>query len=306
MDLFRVLYQRASNPRSPVSAIIELFQVRPLFYLSAIFMLGLVVGSFLNVVILRLPLMLQRDWKAQCSDLLGLEAEQEAKAFNLVTPRSHCPRCRHGIRASENIPLLSYLLLRGRCAQCEAAISPRYPLIELAAALMAVMAAVRFGVSPEVLFAMALGWALLALAVIDLEHQLLPDDITLPFLWLGIALNFFNVFTDLHASVLGAILGYGALWSVYIVYKLVTGKAGMGHGDFKLLALLGAWLGWQLLPLIIISASLLGAIIGIGMIIFRAHDKDIPIPFGPYLAIGGWIAMLWGPAILSLYLNSFA
>ena len=269
-------------------------------------MLGLVVGSFLNVVILRLPLMLQRDWKAQCSDLLGLKTEQEPKAFNLLTPGSHCPRCQRGIRAWENIPLLSYLLLRGRCAQCGAAISPRYPLIELAAALMAVMAAVRFGVSPAALFAMALGWALLALAIIDLEHQLLPDDITLPFLWLGIALNFFNVFTDLHASVLGAILGYGALWSVYIVYRLVTGKAGMGHGDFKLLALLGAWLGWQLLPLIIISASLLGAIIGIGMIIFRAHDKDIPIPFGPYLAIGGWIAMLWGPAILSLYLNSFA
>ena len=286
--------------------IIELFQVHPLFYLSAIFMLGLVVGSFLNVLILRLPLMLQRDWKAQCSELLGLRAEQEAKAFNLLTPRSHCPRCHHGITAWENIPLLSYLLLSGRCAQCGAAISPRYPLIELAAALMAVMAAIRFGVSPEALFAMALGWALLALAVIDLEHQLLPDDITLPFLWLGIALSFFNVFTDLHASVLGAILGYGALWSVYIVYKLVTGKAGMGHGDFKLLALLGAWLGWQLLPLIIISASLLGAIIGIGMIIFRAHDKDIPIPFGPYLAIGGWLAMLWGPAILSLYLNAFA
>ena len=289
-----------------MSPIIELFQVQPLFYLSAIFMLGLVVGSFLNVVILRLPLMLQRDWKAQCSELLGLAAEQGAETFNLVTPCSHCPRCRHGIRAWENIPLLSYLLLRGRCAQCGAAISPRYPLIELAAALMAVMAAVRFGVSPAALFAMALGWALLALAVIDLEHQLLPDDITLPFLWLGIALNFFNVLTDLHASVLGAILGYGALWSVYIVYKLVTSKAGMGHGDFKLLALLGAWLGWQLLPLIIISASILGAIIGIGMIIFRAHDKDIPIPFGPYLAIGGWLAMLWGPAILSLYLNSFA
>ena len=289
-----------------MSPIIELFQVHPLFYLSAIFMLGLIVGSFLNVLILRLPLMLQRDWKAQCSELLGLEDGQEAETFNLLTPRSHCPRCRHGIRAWENIPLLSYLLLGGRCAQCGAAISPRYPLIELAAALMAVMAAVRFGVSPQALFAMALGWALLALAVIDLEHQLLPDDITLPFLWLGIALNFFNVFTDLHASVLGAILGYGALWSVYIVYKLVTGKAGMGHGDFKLLALLGAWLGWQLLPLIIISASILGAIIGLGMIIFRAHDKDIPIPFGPYLAIGGWLAMLWGPAILSLYLNSFA
>ena len=291
-----------------MSPIIELFQVQPLFYLSAIFMLGLVVGSFLNVLILRLPVMLQHDWKAQCSDLLGLEdgQEQEAETFNLLTPRSHCPRCRHGITAWENIPLLSYLLLGGRCAQCGAAISPRYPLIELAAALMAVMAAVRFGVSPAALFAMALGWALLALAVIDLEHQLLPDDITLPFLWLGIALNFFNVFTDLHASVLGAILGYGALWSVYIVYKLVTGKAGMGHGDFKLLALLGAWLGWQLLPLIIISASILGAIIGIGMIIFRAHDKDIPIPFGPYLAIGGWLAMLWGPAILSLYLNAFA
>ena len=285
---------------------IELFQAEPLFYLGAIFMLGLMVGSFLNVVILRLPVMLQRDWKAQCSELLGLAAEQGAETFNLLTPRSHCPRCRHGIRALENIPLLSYLLLGGRCRQCGAAISPRYPLIELAAALMAVMAGVRFGVSPEALFAMALGWALLALAVIDLEHQLLPDDITLPFLWLGIALNFFNVFTDLHASVLGAILGYGALWSVYIVYKLVTGKTGMGHGDFKLLALLGAWLGWQLLPLIIISASLLGAIIGIGMIIFRAHDRDIPIPFGPYLAIGGWIAMLWGPAILSLYFNTFA
>lgn len=289
-----------------MSAIIELFQLHPLFYLAVIFMLGLIVGSFLNVLILRLPLMLQRDWRTQCSELLGLEAGQEAETFNLVTPRSHCPRCRRGIKAWENIPLLSYLLLGGRCSRCKAAISPRYPLIELGGALTAVMAAFWFGVSLQALFAIGLGWALLALAVIDLEHQLLPDDITLPFLWLGIALNFFNVFTDLHSGVLGAIFGYGALWSVYIVYKLVTGKAGMGHGDFKLLALLGAWLGWQLLPLIIIIASLLGAIIGLSMIIFRAHDKDIPIPFGPYLAIGGWIALLWGPYILSMYLNSFA
>lgn len=289
-----------------MSAIIELFQLHPLFYLAVIFMLGLIVGSFLNVLILRLPLMLQRDWRTQCSELLGLEDGPEAETFNLVTPGSHCPRCRHEIKAWENIPLLSYLLLGGRCSRCKAAISPRYPLIELGGALTAVMAAFWFGVSLQALFAIGLGWALLALAVIDLEHQLLPDDITLPFLWLGIALNFFNVFTDLHSGVLGAISGYGVLWSVYVVYKLITGKAGMGHGDFKLLALLGAWLGWQLLPLIIIIASLLGAIIGLGMIIFRAHDKDIPIPFGPYLAIGGWIALLWGPYILSMYLDSFA
>ncbi len=289
-----------------MSAIIEVFQIHPLFYLLTIFMLGLVVGSFLNVLILRLPIMLQRDWKTQCSELLGLEGEQETETFNLATPRSRCPRCRRAIKAWQNIPLLSYLLLGGRCAQCKAAISPRYPLIELTAALTAVLTAFLFGVSLQALFAISLGWALLALAMIDLDHQLLPDDITLPFLWLGIALNFFNLFTDLHSSVLGAIFGYGALWSVYIAYKLLTGKQGMGHGDFKLLALLGAWLGWQLLPLIIIIASLLGAIIGIGMIVFKAHDKDIPIPFGPYLAIGGWISMLWGPYILSMYLNSWA
>ena len=250
--------------------------------------------------------MMKKEWWDSCRELLQINYDTDRRApFNLIVPRSHCPKCGYQISALENIPLLSYLLLKGQCRQCKNKISIRYPLIELLSAISVTIVAFYFGISIQGFLAILLTWCLITLSMIDFDHQLLPDDITLPFLWLGIIINFFNVFTDLHSSVLGAIFGYGSLWSVYIIFKLVTGKQGMGHGDFKLLAMLGAWFGWQLLPLIIIMSSLVGAVIGIAMIIFKSHDKTVPIPFGPYLAIAGWISMLWGPYLMSIYLNSF-
>tara|TARA_R110002094_G_scaffold22142_6_gene34370 strand:- start:172 stop:1050 length:879 start_codon:yes stop_codon:yes gene_type:complete len=290
-----------------VSHIIELFIIYPIFFLSTIFVLGLLIGSFLNVVILRLPVMMERDWKQQCCELLELDNSNKDKDelnINLVTPRSRCPKCKHQISVFENIPVISYLFLKGKCSNCENKISIRYPLIEMVSGASVVIVAYYFGVSPQTLFALLLTWSLIALSMIDFDHQLLPDDITLPLLWLGIIINIFGLFTDLESSVLGAIFGYGTLWSVYMIFKVVTGKEGMGHGDFKLLAVLGAWFGWQSLPLIIILSSLVGAVIGISLIIFKSHDRNTAIPFGPYLAVAGWISMLWGPYIMSAYLNA--
>ena len=290
-----------------MSLVIELFTIYPSYYLCTILILGLLVGSFLNVVILRLPVMMERDWQQQCCELLELddpESNKEKELFNLLTPRSHCPGCKHQISAIENIPVISYLFLKGKCKKCGNKISLRYPLIELVSALSAVIVAYYFGVSYQAMFAVCLTWALIALSMIDFDHQLLPDDITLPLLWLGIIINIFSTFTDIESSVLGAIFGYVSLWSVYIIFKIVTGKEGMGHGDFKLLAVLGAWFGWQLLPLIIILSSLVGAVIGISLMLFKSHDRNTAIPFGPYLAIAGWISMLWGPYIMSAYLNA--
>ncbi len=290
-----------------VPAVIELLHSNLTFYLSTIFVLGLVVGSFLNVVIFRLPVMMERDWKEQCCELLNLDSPDKdngSEKFNLVTPRSRCLSCNHQIKAIENIPVISYLFLKGKCRNCKTKISIRYPLIELVSAITVTVVAYYFGVSLQTLFAMFLTWALIALTMIDFDHQLLPDDITLPFLWFGIIINYFNVYTDIGSSILGAIFGYGILWIVYITFKLVTGKEGMGHGDFKLLAVLGAWFGWQLLPLIIILSSAVGAIIGISLIVFKSHDRSTAIPFGPYLAIAGWISMLWGSYIMSAYLNA--
>jgi leader peptidase (prepilin peptidase) / N-methyltransferase len=290
-----------------VQPIIELFITYPSLFLSTIFVLGLLIGSFLNVVILRLPVMMQTDWQQQCYELLELddsEFNKDKPNINLVTPRSHCPKCKHQISALENIPVISYLFLKGKCSNCGNKISVRYPLIELISGLSVVIVAYYFGVSIQTLFALFLTWSLIALSMIDFDHQLLPDDITLPLLWLGIIINIFGLFTNLESSVIGAVFGYGTLWSVYIIFKLVTGKEGMGHGDFKLLALLGAWFGWQALPLIIILSSLVGAVIGISLMIFNSHDRNSAIPFGPYLAIAGWISMLWGPYIMSAYLNA--
>lgn len=290
-----------------MSELLDLFQLYPAFYLGTIFCLGLLVGSFLNVVIFRLPMMMESDWKEQCCELLDIEATEQnkdVKKFNLVTPRSQCPACDHQIKAIENIPVLSYLFLKGKCSNCKTRISIRYPLIELVSALTVTIVAFYFGVSLQTLFALSLTWALIALTMIDFDHQLLPDDITLPFLWLGITINLFNVFTDIESSILGAIFGYGILWIVYISFKIVTGKEGMGHGDFKLLALLGAWFGWQSLPLIIILSSMVGAIVGISLMIFKSHNRSSAIPFGPYLAIAGWVSMLWGSYIMSAYLNA--
>lgn len=279
--------------------------MHPVFFLAVVFLFSLMVGSFLNVVILRLPVMMKKEWREECCEFLELktEEEQQTPAFNLIVPRSRCPNCQHLITALENIPVISYLFLKGCCKECGTRISPRYPAIELLTALASVSVAYYFGVTIQTLFALILTWALIALSFIDIDEQLLPDNITLPFLWLGILLNLFGVFTTLQASVIGAMLGYGSLWTVYIIFKLVTGKEGMGHGDFKLLGLLGAWFGWQVLPLIIVMSSLVGAVIGIAMIVLKSRDRSVPIPFGPYLAIAGWISMIWGPYIMSTYLN---
>ena len=266
---------------------------------------GLMVGSFLNVVIYRLPVMMQRDWKKECQEFLELPiTDQDAKTFNLAIPGSHCPKCNTEIKWYQNIPVFSYLFLQGKCANCQASISARYPIIEALTGILSAVVACQLGGQIETLFALLLTWTLIALSGIDFDHQLLPDNIILPMLWLGLFLSLFNVFTDPVSSIIGAIAGYLVLWTIYQLFKLFTGKEGMGYGDFKLLALFGAWLGWHYLPMIILLSSLVGAIIGTSMIIFVGRDKNIPIPFGPYLAIAGWIALLWGDKINSLYLTS--
>ena len=267
--------------------------------------LGLMVGSFLNVVIYRLPVMMKRDWKKECQEFLELPiTDQDAETFNLALPGSRCPKCNTEIKVYQNIPIFSYLFLRGKCANCQTSISLRYPFIEALTGILSVIVAYQLGGQIETLFALLLTWVLVALSGIDFDHQLLPDNITLPMLWLGLFLSLFNVFTDPISSIIGALTGYLILWTIYQLFKLLTGKEGMGYGDFKLLALFGAWLGWQYLPLIILLSSLVGAIIGTSMIIFVQRDKNVPIPFGPYLAIAGWIALLWGDKINSLYLTS--
>ncbi len=280
-------------------------QMHPDVLIIFMAILGLIIGSFLNVVIYRLPIMMEHEWRTQCRDLLNLADKHEEihEPFNLFTPRSRCPQCNHNISAMENIPVISYLLLKGKCRVCNSPISIRYPLVEAVSGLLTAYIAWHFGYSIQMIFAVLLTWALICLCMIDIDRQLLPDDITLPFLWLGIACNMFGIFTDIYSSLAGAMVGYGSLWLIYIAFKFVTGKEGMGYGDFKLLALLGGWLGWQMLPLIILLSSMLGAVIGIYLIIFRVHDKNIPIPFGPYLAISGWIALIWGREIITAYLN---
>ena len=286
--------------------LIHCLQSSTIAFYAVTILLGLLVGSFLNVVIHRLPKMMEAIWRRQCHEFLEIENNTgQDKKYNLIMPRSACPHCGHQISALENIPLLSYLLLGGKCSSCKQLISWRYPCIELISAMTALVVVWHFGFSMQTVFALLLTWALIALSAIDIDRQLLPDNITLPFLWLGLLCNLPGVFTDIQSSLLGAVAGYGALWSVYILFKLVTGREGMGFGDFKLLAMLGAWMGWQVLPLIIILSSLCGAVIGIGMIVFRNHDRQTPIPFGPYLAVAGWLALLWGPAMISQY-NSWA
>jgi leader peptidase (prepilin peptidase)/N-methyltransferase len=283
---------------------IELLQNIPLFFIATTAVLGLLVGSFLNVVIYRLPVMMERDWQIQCNELNGIEnTDTDVAAFTLSQPRSACPHCQHAITALENIPIISYLFLGGKCRNCRAAISVRYPVIEALTGLLSAVVAYHFGFGWPCLGALLLTWALIALTFIDVDHQLLPDSLTLPLLWLGISFNLFNQFTTLEASVIGALAGYLSLWSVYQVFKLVTGKEGMGFGDFKLLAALGAWLGWSYLPAIILLSSLVGAVVGISLMLFRRHQSDIPIPFGPYLAAAGWIALIWGESINMAYLN---
>jgi leader peptidase (prepilin peptidase)/N-methyltransferase len=275
----------------------------PAVFALAAGLLGLMVGSFLNVVIHRLPIMMERDWAAQCAELKG-EAAPAFEPLSLARPRSRCPQCGHSITALENIPLVSWLLLRGRCKGCAAPISLRYPLVEALTGLLFAFAAWHFGFTAAGLGAMVLIAALLALTAIDFDTQLLPDDITLPLLWIGLALNAFNVYTDLKSAVIGAMAGYLSLWGVYWLFKLFTGKEGMGYGDFKLLAALGAWLGWQMLPLTILLSSLVGAVVGISLMAFARHGRNVPIPFGPYLAVAGVIALVWGKPLTRAYLGA--
>jgi leader peptidase (prepilin peptidase)/N-methyltransferase len=282
----------------------DLLLAQPALFAGLVFLVGLMVGSFLNVVIHRLPKMMEADWAAQCAELRG-EPSPQAPRYNLWLPRSACPSCGHGITALENIPALSWLWLRGRCSACGAAISSRYPLVELFTALLSAAAAWKWGLSPQTLGALLLLWTLVALAFIDLDTTLLPDSLTLPLLWLGLLFNLGGHFTTLSSAVVGAIAGYLVLWSVYWLFKLATGKEGMGFGDFKLLAALGAWLGWEMLPVIVLLSSAVGAVVGIAMIVFVKHDRRIPIPFGPYLAGGGAVALFFGADLTHAYLAQF-
>ncbi len=282
---------------------LQAFEQMPWLFLGTVFVLGLLVGSFLNVVIYRLPLMMQREWRRECLEFLEQPEDNPGDSFNLLAPRSRCGHCGHAITALENIPVISWLLLGGKCKACGARISLQYPLVELLTALASLAVAWRFGVSEQTLAALILTWALIAMSGIDIAHKLLPDSLTLPMLWLGILLGFFHVFVDLESSVIGAMAGYLSLWSVYIVFKLITGKEGMGHGDFKLLAMLGAWMGWKMLFVIILTSSLVGATVGITMILLKKTSRQTQIPFGPYLAAAGWIALLWGEQLNRFYFS---
>ncbi|NOQ89921.1 MAG: prepilin peptidase [Gammaproteobacteria bacterium] len=276
-----------------------------MFYSITLF-IGLCIGSFLNVVAYRLPLMMERDWKLECHEFLNMEPakfDNYLTTLSLSTPASACPNCGHKIRFWENIPVLSYLLLNAKCSSCKTKISAQYPAVELLTGLASVTVAYNFGVTIQALAALLFTWILIALTLIDLKKQLLPDNITLPLLWFGIFLSFFGIFTDLNSSIIGAIAGYLILWSVYQLFKLLTKKEGMGFGDFKLLAALGAWVGFSYLPQIILVSSVVGSLAGISMLMIGKTKQQQPIPFGPYLAVAGWIALLWGETINASYLS---
>lgn len=283
--------------------LLDLFASSLLAFVLCTLILGLLVGSFLNVVIYRLPLMMIRDWKIQSREMLDLPPEPQPETFNLILPHSRCPHCSHKIRAWENIPVVSYLFLGGKCSQCKAPISKRYPLVELACGLLSAFIAWHFGFGWQAGAMLVLTWGLLAMSLIDADHQLLPDAIVLPLLWLGLIVNAFGLFTSLTDALWGAVAGYLALWCVFWLFKLITGKEGMGYGDFKLLAMLGAWGGWQILPLTILLSSIVGAVLGLILLRLRNVETSTPIPFGPYLALAGWIALLWGDQITTSYLQ---
>ncbi|MFN3713949.1 MAG: prepilin peptidase [Alcanivoracaceae bacterium] len=286
--------------------LLSLLESSPAALVGLLFVAGLLVGSFLNVVIYRLPKMMERSWQDEARAVLSLPEHTSGEAFNLATPASRCPACGHQIRWFENIPLLSWLALRGKCSACATAISVRYPLIELSAGLIAAVTAWQLGYSDWTLAAVVAGWVLLALAMIDFDTTLLPDDLTYPLLWAGLLLSVMAVSPiPLQDAVIGAAAGYLALWSVYWAFKLLTGKEGMGFGDFKLLAALGAWLGWQMLPLVILLSSLVGAVVGGLLLATSMVKRDQGIPFGPYLAGAGWIALLWGDQLVTLYFGLF-
>jgi leader peptidase (prepilin peptidase)/N-methyltransferase len=280
------------------------FYAYPAFLVTVAVLAGLIVGSFLNVIIHRLPKMLERQWRSECAELAGTPSPP-AERYDLVKPRSACPTCGHMIPAFENIPLASYLILGGKCSQCHAPISLRYPVVEALSGALSGYIAWRYGLTTAMLGALLFTWAMIALAFIDLDTFYLPDSITLPLLWAGLLFNAGGTFTDLNSAVIGAAAGYLALWVVFWTFKLATGKEGMGYGDFKLLAAIGAWLGWKMLPLTILASSLVGAAVGIGLIVFAKHAREKPIPFGPYLVAAGLIAMFWGERINKQYLDLF-
>ena len=291
----------------------ELFMQAPTVFIAVAFAFALMIGSFLNVVIYRLPLMMQRDWHEQCDELSKEPAADVPKGkFNLVVPRSLCLSCGAAIKAWQNIPVLSYLLLGAQCSNCRQSISVRYPLVETLTAILAAICAWHFGFGWEALMAIGLTCVLVVISLIDFDHQIIPDSIVMPLLWVGLTMSLFHplagadtLFISPQDAIVGAVAGYLSLWSVYQLFKLATGKEGMGYGDFKLLAALGAWLGWQALPTIILMSAVVGAVIGIALIVFRGRDRQIPIPFGPYLAAAGWIVMLWGETIKNAYLDLF-
>lgn len=287
----------------------ELFALYPLLFPLVVTLVGLMVGSFLNVVIYRLPLMMESQWRKQCHEFLDLpapEGEEPETVFNLARPGSHCPQCKHAIAPLENMPVLSWLLQAGKCRHCNAPIGIRYPLVESATALLSVLVAIKFGPGWLTAFLLLFTWALVVLTMIDIDHQLLPDDITIPLMWIGLMINTQGMLVDLQSAVIGAIAGYMLLWTVYWLFKLLTGKEGMGYGDFKLLAALGAWMGWQVVPAIILLSSLVGAVIGISLIVFRDQDRNVPIPFGPYLASAGFITLLWGDTLSGMFSSYLA
>jgi len=294
--------------------VFEYLAAEPVALIVSVSLLGLIVGSFLNVVIYRLPILLEREWSAQCTEYLCIPdsvkpliikaSPPKPEVFNLAYPASHCPKCGHQITALENIPVLSYIWQQGRCTECHTPIPIRYPLIEIFSAATVGIVAWQVGFGWALLGYVLLSWALIALSMIDLEHYLLPDNIVLPFLWLGVIFNIFGVYTDLHSSIIGLISGYLSLWLVFQGYKLLTGKEGMGFGDFKLLALFGAWLGWQFLPIIILISSLVGAIVGILFIVWHGSERNMPIPFGPFLSLAGWMSMLWGNELMYIVYGS--
>jgi leader peptidase (prepilin peptidase)/N-methyltransferase len=305
--------------------LVQLLESSAGLFATLTFLVGLLVGSFLNVVIHRLPVMMERDWRRQCAELAAEDAKPAgrnaggagsaapaapAERYNLVVPRSACPSCGTQIRAVHNIPVVSWLMLRGRCASCSAPISIRYPIVELLTGVLSAAVAWHFGFGWEALGALILTWSLIALAGIDIDTQLLPDSITLPLMWLGLLASLtwsvdsvHSIPADPRSSLIGAAAGYLSLWSVYHTFRLLTGKEGMGYGDFKLFAAFGAWFGWQMLPLIILLSAFTGAAVGIALIALRRHGRDVPIPFGPYLAAAGWIALLWGPDLVERYLQ---
>lgn len=293
-----------------MSAVLQVLQGNPVLFIIVVGLFSLFVGSFLNVVIHRLPIMMENGWRQECLEFLDADAENKPEAsspkdsepFNLMVPRSRCPSCDTLITASQNIPVLSYVLLKGKCGSCATKISAQYPLIELITMILSMVVAYEFGFGWQAIAGVVITCALVALSVIDLKHTLLPDDITLPLLWMGLLASLVPVFVEPQTAIVGAAAGYLSLWSVYWLFKLVTGKEGMGYGDFKLLAMFGAWLGWESLPTIILLSSVVGAVVGITLIVVRGRDRNIPIPFGPYLAAAGWLAMVYGDSIQEIYL----